>query len=199
MENKNIKKILLYISLIPYIILIFMCICYAVVGYGYNLGNTAYGFIAVVNFLGDVYSKIIKYLFFNPVALCIIILWIGYQIYYFISFKSENKEKSKHFQENNGNNKKIYVYVKKILFFISILCWVIYFTSGVFAFFFGSNTGGGLFNPEMEYGIDALLHTLLWNLTAFSLIPVLPSSLLYIIIYIILKRKEEKNSCNINN
>ena len=197
MKNKNIKNILFYIAVIPYIILLFMCIYYAIIGYGYNLGNTAYGFIAVGNFLGDVFSKIIKYLFFNPIALCIIILWIGYQIYYFISFKSDNKEKSEYFQESNLYNKKN-ISFKKILFFISILCWVIYFASGIFAFFFGSNTGGGLFNPTMEYGIDALLHTLLWNLTAFSLIPVLPSSLLYIIIYVIVKKKE-KNSININN
>ena len=198
MKNKNIKKILLYISLIPYIILIFMCICYAVIGYGYNLGNTAYGFIAVGNFLGDVFSKIIKYLFFNPIALCIIILWIGYQIYYFISFKSNKKEKAEYSKESNVYTSKN-INLKEILFFISILCWIIYFASGIFAFFFGSNTGGGLFNPKMEYGIDALLHTLLWNLTAFSLIPVLPSSLLYIIIYVIVKKKEEKNSSNINN
>ena len=65
MKNKNIKNILFYIAVIPYIILLFMCIYYAIIGYGYNLVNTAYGFIAVGNFLGDVFSKIIKYLFFN--------------------------------------------------------------------------------------------------------------------------------------
>ena len=119
MKNKNIKKILLYISLIPYIILIFMCICFAVIGYGYNLGNTAYGFIAVGNFLGDVFSKIIKYLFFNPIALCIIILWIGYQIYYFISFKSNKKEKAEYSKESNVYTSKN-INLKKILFFISI-------------------------------------------------------------------------------
>jgi hypothetical protein len=130
-------------------------------------------------------------------ALCVMILCIGYQIYYLISFKSDKKEKHAYSKENNESTSKN-ISFKKILFFISILCWVIYFASGIFAFFFGSNTGGGLFNPKMEYGIDALLHTLLWNLTAFSLIPVLPSSLLYIIIYVIVKKKE-KNSININN
>lgn len=197
MKNKNIKNILFYIAVIPYIILLFMCIYYAIIGYGYNLGNTAYGFIAVGNFLRDAFSNIIN-LFFNPVALGIIILWIGYQIYYFISFKSDKKETREYSQENKGYNQKN-ISFKKILFFISILCWVIYFASGIFAFFFGSNTGGGLFNPTMEYGIDALLHTLLWNLFAFSLIPVLPISLLYIIIYVIVKKKEEKNNSNINN
>lgn len=56
----------------------------------------------------------------------------------------------------------------------------------------------GLFDHTREYGIDALLHTLFWNLLSFSIIPVLPISLLYIIIYVIVKKKE-KNSININN
>lgn len=119
MKNKNIKNVLFYIVLLPYVILLFMCIYYATIGYGYNLGNTAYGFVAVGQFLGDVFDNIIN-MFFNPITLCIIILWISYQIYYFISFKV----------------------IKKILFFTSILCWIIYFASGIFAFFFGSNTGG---------------------------------------------------------
>lgn len=196
MKNKNIKNVLFYIALLPYVILLFMCIYYATIGYGYNLGNMAYGFVAVGQFLGDVYVNIIN-MFFNPITLCIIILWIGYQIYYFISFKSDKKEKVVTKEINVSTSKTINL--KKILFFVSILCWIIYFASGIFAFFFGSNTGGGLFYSTMEYGIDALLHTLFWNLLAFSLIPVLPISLLYIIIYLIVKKREEKNSSNINN
>lgn len=55
-------------------------------------------------------------------------------------------------------------------------------------FFFGSNTGGGFFYPEKEYGIDALLDTLFWNFVAFSYIPVLPISLLYIVIYLVVEK-----------
>lgn len=194
MKNKNIKNIIFYITLVPYIVLLFVCIYYAIIGYDYNLGNTAYGFIAIGNFLVDISSNIID--FFNPIVQCIIILWIGYQIYYLISFKSNKKENKEYTQEKNRYNKNINF--KRILFFICILCWVIYFASGIFAFFFGSNTGGGLFNSTMEYGKDALLNTLLWNLFAFSLIPVLPISLLYIIIYVIVKKKEEKNINNKN-
>ena len=75
-----------------------MCIFYAIIGYGYNLGNTAYGFVAIAEFLEDVFANIIN-MFFNPITLCIIIfiiiLWIGYQICYFISFESDKKEKKK--------------------------------------------------------------------------------------------------------
>lgn len=197
MKNKNIKKILFYISLLPYAILFFMCIYYAIIGYDSKyIENTYYGFDSVGIFLGDVYDNIIN-LCFNPITLCIIILWIAYQIYYFISFKSDKKEKVVAKESNESTSKN--VNLKKILFFVSILCWIIYFASGIFAFFFGSNTGGGLFYPTMEYGIDALLHTLFWNLLIFSCIPILPISLLYIIIYVIVKKKEEKNSININN
>ena len=82
--------------------------------------------------------------------------------------------------------------VAKILFYIAILCWIVYFASGIYAFFFGSNSGGGLLYPTREYGIDALMHTLFWNLIGFSIIPVLPISLLYIIIYLIVKKREGK-------
>lgn len=142
MKNKNIKKTLFYIALLPYVIVLFMCIYHAIFGYnyGYNLEYTAYGIKAVSEFLIDVLVNITQ-LFFNPITLCIIILWIGYQIYYFISFKSNKKEKAEYFKESNVYTSKN-INLKKILFFISILCWIIYFASGIFAFFFGSNTGG---------------------------------------------------------
>ena len=171
-----------------------MCIYYAIVGYnaGYILDNIVYGFVAIRYFLENVFVSVIN-AFFNPIKLCIIILWIGYQIYFFISFEGNNQKKVVYSKENDSYKSKN-INLKRILFFISILCWIIYFASGIFAFFFGSNTGGGLFSPTMEYGIDALLHTLFWNLFSFSvIIPVLPISLLYIIIYLIIKKKRRKS------
>lgn len=193
MKNKNIKNILFYIALIPYVILIFICIYYAIIGYGYDLGNKYYGFVAVGQLLADFLANIIN-MYFNPIILCIIILWIGYQIYYYISFRSDKKEKIVG-KESNGSTSKS-INFKNILFFVSILCWIIYFALGIFAFFFGSNTGGGLLYPTMEYGIDAFLHTLFWNLLAFSIIPILPISLLYIIIYLMIKKKEKNRNIN---
>lgn len=50
----------------------------------------------------------------------------------------------------------------------------------------------GLFSPVMEYGMDALVHTLVLNLIGFSIIPILPISLLYIIIYVIVNKRKNK-------
>lgn len=50
----------------------------------------------------------------------------------------------------------------------------------------------GLFSQKMEYGMDALVSTLVLNLIGFSIIPVLPISLLYIIIYVIIYKRNKK-------
>lgn len=122
--KKYIKNILLCIALLPYLIIIFMCIYYAITGYGYNLGNTAYGFIAIGNFLGDV---LLDLWLDNPIiTIPITVLWIGYQIYYFITFKKSNKE-------NENPVKKINL--RKILFYIAIVCWCLFFIDGIFIFF----------------------------------------------------------------
>ena len=130
----------------------------------------------------DLFSDILLALF-NPIIIIIAVIWISYQIYYFISITKNNKKVKK--EEKKSIN------LKKIFFVMSILCWIAYFLSGIWAFFFGSNTGGGLFNKTMEYGMDAMLHTWFWNLLAFSLIPVLPISLIYIIIYLVVKHRRK--------
>lgn len=170
MKNKTIKDILFYIALIPYAVLVFLCIYYAIVGYGYKLGKTAYGFEAIGNFLPDVFSDILDKCL-EPVPLCILVLWGGYQLYYFISFKSAKKVPMVQ-EENEKVSKKISL--RKILFWISIACWVAYFASG------------------FANGMDALADTLLWNLIVFSVIPILPITLLYIVIYVIVNLKEKK-------
>ena len=190
MRKENIKKLILYVSLIPYIYVLLMCIYHAIFGYDYGLIGIApnYGFSAVGDVINvywfEVFTDFDYKLFF--LILCII-----YQIYYFISYK-----KAKSTEKEQATNKFNKISFKKILFIISIICWIIYFLTGIYAFFFGSNTGGGLFYPEIEYGIDAFLHTLFWNLIIFSAIPILPISLIYIIIYIIIKYKNRKQAIN---
>ena len=191
MKKENIKKLILYISLIPYIYVLLMCIYHAIFGYDYALIGIApnYGFDAVGDVINEFWFDGIitnfnyKSFFF---ILCII-----YQIYYFITYKKVRTTKKE--QLKSKFNK---INFKKILFIIAIICWIIYFITGIYAFFFGSNTGGGLFYPEMEYGIDALLHTLFWNLILFSAIPILPISLIYIVIYLIIKYKNKKQAIN---
>ena len=198
MENKSknyIKNILLGIALLPYIIIMIMCIYYAITGYSVEFYEKMYyGLSALGEFLSDVWWEIIDSLMDFPTNLIripITILWIGYQIYYFITFKRVRKENKKELKENNRNTSKN-INFKKIIFYISIGCWCLYFASGIYAFLFGSKTGGGLFYPKMEYGMDALVSTLFWNLIAFSIIPVLPISLLYIVIYMIVNKRKKK-------
>ena len=188
------KNIIFYISLLPYIILMFMCIYHAILGYEYtHLEKTVYGFEAVRDVLFDGWNFVID-AFCTPAG-PLIVAWVGFQIYYFISFKSNKKETEEYSKESKEAISKK-VDLKKIVFNISKTCWIIYFASGIFAFFFGSNTGGGFFNSTREYGVGALLGTLLWNLLVFSIIPILPISLLYIIIYLVVKKREEKNLDN---
>ena len=190
MKN-NMKKIIFYISLIPYIILIFMCVYHAIFGYEYtHIESMVYGFEAIGEVLLDGWNFITIDVFCGPGG-PLVVAWVGFQIYYFISFKSNKKETEEYSKESKESTSKK-IDLKKILFNISKTCWIIYFASGIFAFFFGANTGGGLFNSTREYGIDALLGTLFWNLLVFSFIPILPISLLYIIIYLVVKKREEK-------
>ena len=196
MENKTkkyIKNILLGIALLPYMIIIVMSLYSSITGHE-SYGRVYYGFDAIGNYLGDLFNDWINLFVtfpINLIAIPIIVLWIGYKIYYFITFKRIQKENKTEIKENNRNiSKKINF--KKIIFYICITCWCIYLASGIFAFFFGSPTGGGLFNPVMEYGVDALVHTLVLNLIGFSIIPILPISLLYIIIYVIVNKRKKK-------
>jgi len=184
MKNKGIKNAIFCIAMIPYAVLVIMCIYYAIAGYGYNLGKTAYGIVAIGNFLPDIFSDILDKCF-EPFPLCTAVLWVGYQLYYLISFKSDKKVDA--VREKNGNASKK-VSIRKIIFWISVSCWGVYFASGIVAFF----DEVGFFGSSIEDGMDALADTLLWNLFRFSIIPILPITLLYIIIYVVVKMIDEK-------
>lgn len=184
MKKYKIKRILFYISLIPYAYTIIMSLYSAIFGFeGFH--STYYGLKGALEFLNDFYFNNIVFSW----KVWILILLICYQIYYLLTLRKGKKETVS--REENANKEKRFS-IKKILFIISIMCWIIYFLSGIYAFFFGSNTGGGLFSHTMEYGIDALVNTLFWNLLTFSVIPVLPITLIYIIVFLIVKYKEKK-------
>lgn len=180
MENENkkyIKTILFGISLLPYAILIYMCICYAIGGYRYpGEEGIIYGFDAIGIVLKNVFFIWFMTFALFPYSLpiiLIIVLWIGYQIYYLVTFKKSNKE-------NENTIKKINL--RKILFYIAMVCWCLYFIYGIFVFFSSIITGDGL--------LETLGFTLKWYLSGFTIIPVLPISLLYIIIYVIINKKK---------
>ena len=184
MENKTkkiYKNILLGIALLPYIIIMNMCIYYAITGYVYGsaLGATAYGIEAMKCFIGDIY-KAIWFSSNSIILLPLIILWIGYQLYYYITFEKTKKE-------NNGNTTKN-TNLEKILTFIFICC-CIYFASGVLAIFFGSYLmeESVMGDRMLDYGWGTIPISLF--LIVFNVLPIL---LLYKIIYAIVNKRKKK-------
>lgn len=149
MENENkkyIKHILFAISLLPYAILLYMCICYAIGGYrAPGEEEFIYGFQAIGSLLNNVFFMWFITFAMLPYSLpfvLIICLWIGYQIYYLITFKkSKNKSESENENENENENQKENrnivkrVNLSKILFYIAIARWCLYFIEGIFIFF----------------------------------------------------------------
>lgn len=194
MKNKSLKDIFFYLALIPYVLFVIMCIYYAIAGYDdFILGNV-YGIAAVRVFILDIFGNVLI-IFLRPIDFCLFFFWIGYQIYYFVTFNKCKKEENENYQQSDNVNLKSCnkkIGLKQILFYVSLVCWGLYFASGIYAFFFGSNAGGGLFSHYREYGIEAMVNTLYWTLIAFSVIPILPISLIYIIIYLVVKKRNEK-------
>jgi hypothetical protein len=178
--NVKLKKIILYISLTPYIYLLISSLYYAICGYTYNYNgaNTIYGIDA---FLDNVinrfwFDNFVSFNFIGFLCICC----VGYQIWYFINMKS-----------TKGLNKKK-LNIKKILLMISLLSWIIYFLSGIYAIFFGYERG--FFYHITVYGFEAFKDAMFWNLIEFTFIPVLPITLIYIIIYFISKIMQGKTA-----
>lgn len=182
MENENkkyVKHILLGITGLPYIIIIIMCIYYAITGYVYgSIGAaTAYGTDAISCFIGNLYLEI--WVGHNNIILIpLTILWIGYQLYYYITFEKTKKE-------NNGNVTKN-TNLEKILSFIFICC-CIYFVSGILAIFFGSYLmeESVVRDNMLNYGENTIAISLF-----LIFLNVLPILLLYNIIYVIINKKK---------
>lgn len=171
------SKILLLISFCPYIYIICYCLYYSIVGVDIGIieQDTIYGAEAFFNTLFED-CWIDNVLDFNILGL-IIVCCIIYQIGYFI-----NNYKSKH-----------KLNIKFILYIISIACWILYALSGIYAFFFGYSVG--IIETHKVYWGEALINSLLMNLIGFSIIPVLPISLIYILFYRFkIKDKVDHNS-----
>lgn len=145
MENENkkcIKHILFGISLLPYAILIYMCICYAIGGYrAPGEEEIIYGFQAIGSLLSNVFFMWFITFATLPYSLPIVLiicLWIGYQIYYLITFKkskSETENKIENKTENKTENTIKKTNFRKILFYIAIAYWCLFFVRGILIFF----------------------------------------------------------------
>ena len=153
MENENkkyIKHILFAISLLPYAILLYMCICYAIGGYrAPGEEEIIYGFQAIGSLLNNVFFMWFITFASLPYSLPIVLiicLWIGYQLCYLITFK---KSKSKIEIENESENKNIVknentvknTNFRKLLFYMAIIGWCLYFAQGIPIFFTSVVTG----------------------------------------------------------
>lgn len=209
MNKKNkiiLKKYLYYVSLIPYIYVLLGLILYPILGYtvtingaycANKIGETIYGFAVIERFLVDIMAKYIDFCCSPKVI--IVILWVSYQIYYFSTKELNDNKKLKIIHEekckNDDNNIQNKTIIKKnwrkIFFYVSVLCWIIYFMIGISSFLFGSNTGGGLFEHARIYGLEGMLSAWFWWGISFSIIPILPVTLIYIIIYIIIYKKKK--------
>ena len=89
-----------------------------------------------------------------------------------------------------GIEKKSNENIKKNWFIICCLVWVAYFGYGIYAYFAGYSSG--FFGGPMIYGYKAFRDAMIWNLIGFSIIPILPATLIYIVIYLLNNKKEKK-------
>lgn len=176
--NTKFKNVILHISFIPYLYLIISSFYYAIFGYTYSYAcaKTIYGIDAIFDNIINRFwfDNFIMFNFIGFLCVCCII----YQIWYFIDIM------------NRKEILKVRLNIKKILLIISLVSWVIYFLSGIYAIFGGYQTG--IFYHTTIYGLKAFKEAMLWNLIAFTFIPILPITLIYIIIYSVIKIRERK-------
>ena len=181
---------MLVLSFFPYLYILLKGIYYSILGYE-NYGNK--GLDALVDYLScDVFGLV-----FEVSAWVIFIFCVAYQFYYFINVNG-NKEKNikdKDSETSVEQEEKLTEKsqkISKVWFIIALMCWGCYLLSGVYAFFFGYDSG--LFSTVKVYGFEGLCNALFWNIIILSIFPILPVSLIYIIVYIIsnvIKKKKE--------
>ena len=201
---KRIKNIIFLLCMIPYIFFIVMCIKAAIFGYNnVDYREPYYGFIAIGEYASYFGGEILDFCFM-PLNCCMFFSWIAYQIYFIITYEKkykvakDNEQNEKREEDNKGTQVKK-LGARRVIFFISIGCWALYLLTSIGAIFFGTSTGGGLFDSYREYGIEGMKSALFWNGLALTIIPVLPCSLIYIIIYMIVNRKKRNKLCKEEN
>jgi hypothetical protein len=181
LERVKLKKVILFISLLPYVYLILSSLYYAVFGYTYNFAGaeTIYGSRA---FLDKIINRFWfdNFIMFNFIGL-FCTCCIAYQIYYLINIQ---RKKTPVLSKRRLN-------IKKILFITSILTWIMYFLSGIYALFFGYKSEM-FFSTNIYHGFEAFRMAMIWNLVAFTFIPILPITLIYILAYLISKKRHKK-------
>ena len=90
--------------------------------------------------------------------------------------------------QNQPKKQKTIINKRNVLFILSLSTWVVYFFYGIYISIVGYDTG----HFYKIYGMNAFLHAMLINLIIFTIIPILPFSLIYIISYLLNRRKKYK-------
>lgn len=90
--------------------------------------------------------------------------------------------------------------VSKIILYISIACWLIYFAASISAYFYGIEIDekiGDTTKTIVYYGSQGLQLALFTYFITFAFfIPILTISLIYIIIYLVVKYISKKKNIN---
>lgn len=164
MEKTKIRKILLLLSCLPYVIFLVMGI--------FNLCQTSIeeGYLYLYGLfepLVDFWLYIIVDL--NIVVIILTIFCVGYPINYFLDKTSKKKDNALEAQSKIKKTNKFFV-----LYMISFLPYLYLIYSCIFGLKFGL-----FFNNEVCYGFEAIILVLIFG----SIIPIYPIILIFQIIY----------------
>lgn len=153
---------LFYLTFIPYLIFIIYCIYSLITGAN---SNSEHIFKYIINTLTNSLANVEEFLMFdNRVLGFLLVIIIIYHIWCIVGIL--------------GNK------LKNTFLIISILSWGTYFIYCFQTYFTGFS-----FLFHTSYGWEAVASSLLIVLIYFSLIPILPITLIYIIFYIIKSKK----------
>ena len=188
MEKENIKKLILYISLIPYVYLIFSSLFFDAIVYS---NGTAYGLdILLVNLLEFWFENFIMFNFIGFIYTCC----FAYQTWYFITCSRKSSDNNNEvYNEKENTVVKKRKNIKEIIFKISCSIWIVYLLYGIYVAFFGYRIEIDHFTKETIYGLKAFIEAMQQNFYVLSYIPILPPSFIYIVMYSISNiRKKNK-------
>jgi len=168
-EWLDVKKIFLFITIIPYIIFLLLGI--------YNCINSSFenkylDLYALIEPLDHFWFEVITD--FNIFFICLTVFCVGYPIYYLLD--KSNKKKLK----KTDNNIQAKVSKSFILYIISFIPYLFLIYSCIFGIDFGF-----FGNTSTYYGFEALFITVI----AGCIVPVYPIILIFQIIYTIKKYK----------
>ena len=178
-KNLN-KRIILYLSFIPYAFLLLICVCDIIFCFGNALNR-------IINDLGNLLA--------TGWPVLILAICFAYQMHYLINAKGLKNGTDDEVDEADKLKIEKRERTCKIIYKISLICWGIYLILGVCAFPLLPLDEDSLLWVG-EYGLEAIFGTLLLNAAILTVIPILPITAIYIIVYILSNRKKNKNCKN---